>query len=168
MIKKIFFIIINIYFSFPGSSAMDDKYSYFGPSSKDEATMSYIFIQKIETMKEEEESPISDKDFLEVEILLKKESKIRDELSALKSQRREIEQNGSYIDICYDCYDPISTFFLINLVREEEEIESELNELNQLTQDLMREIYLRTGRKHPKMRISSNGVLSPLTLFFDQ
>ena len=154
MFKKILLILITMTFSFINLMAMDDEYAYFCASSKDRTT--YTFSQEVETMKEEEESPLSDKDFLEVEKLLKKESQIRDELAATKSQRREITRNDPCLDICYNCYDPISTFFLINLVKEEDEIEFELKELDQQTQGLMRDIYLRTGRQHPKMRVPTD------------
>jgi len=174
MIKQALLIIITMTFSFYSLMAIEiEEDGKTVPTSQPfvRKTMIYTFNEEGKMIGREGESFQSDEIFLEIDSLLKEESRIQSKLASIRSQRTVQDRSDDPATLlvttpvicCYPCcilWSLLSECFakehdMKNLMNEEVENKIKLRELDQQIRRLMKDIYLRTGRQHPKMRISS-------------
>lgn len=174
MLKQALLIIITMTFSFYSLMAIEiEEDGKTVPTSQPfiRKTMIYTFNEEGKMIGREDESFQSDEIFSEIDSLLKEESRIQSKLASIRSQRAVQDRRDDPATLfvttpvicCYPCcilWSLLSECFvkehdMKNLMNEEIENKIKLRELDQQIRRLMKDIYLRTGRQHPKMRISS-------------
>lgn len=170
MLKKILLIIINMTFSFYSLMAIEEDGKTM-PTSQPfiRKTMIYTFNEEGKMIGKEDESSQSEEIFLEVDSLLKEESRIQSKLASIRSWRSRRDDPATLlvttpVICCCPCCILCSSLSeycikerdMQNLMNEEAENKIKLKELDQQTQGLMRDVYLSTGKRHPKMRASTD------------
>ncbi len=174
MLKQTLLIIITMTFSFYSLMAIEiEEDGKTAPTSQPfvRKAMIYTFNEEGKMIGREDESFQSEEIFLEIDSLLKEESRIQSKLESIRSQRAVQDRRDdpatllvtTPIICCYPCcilWSFLSEYFVKdhdvkNLMNEEVESKIKLRELDQQIRGLMKDIYLRTGRQHPKMRIHS-------------